>query len=178
MKGLIVMVAVLGVASLPAVSQTMQAPTMGAMSATDVGIEPMMRLAPPLYARLALVNEMRTIEAARFAAASAGSATARVVATTMLREHEQALRDLSTIPIAASRLHQARTSAASDVARYRNLPAGGFADVQLDWQRHAWALHSGFAADGQDQALRDFARSAVLRAEGDLRRLPMRPMKY
>lgn len=178
MKRLIVLSALLGAAAVPAVSQTVQAPTMGAMSATEVGIEPMMRLATPLYARLALANELRTIEAARYAAGSAGSSATRAMATDMLREHLAALRDLSGIPAAKLELKLARASAAHDLSGARKGAAGGLAEVQLDWQRHAWALHSGYAVDGKDPALRNFARFAVMRAESDLRRLPMRPMKY
>jgi putative membrane protein len=178
MKRLSVIAVMLGAATTPAVCQTVQAPTMGAMAATDVGIEPMMRIAGPLYARLALANEMRTIEAARLAVAGADKDATRAMARAMLQEHLGALRAISAIPAAAMQLHQAKVWAVRDVAGMRNNAARGFAEVQLDWQRHAWALHSGYAADGQDPALRDFARSAVMRTEGDLRRLPMRPMKY
>lgn len=172
------MAVMLGVAAMPAISQTLQAPTMGAMSATDVGIEPMMRIAGPLYARLALANEMHTIEAARFAVAGADEDATRALAREMLQEHLNALRALSVIPAAAAQLRQAKASAARDVAGMRNGTAVSFAEVQLDWQRHAWALHSGYSADGRDPALRSFARAAVMRAESDLRRLQMRPMKY
>lgn len=172
------MAAMLGAAATPAVSQTVQAPTMGAMSATDVGIEPMMRIPGPLYARLALANEMRTIEAARFAVTGADEDATRAMAREMLQEHLDALGALSAIPAAAAQLRLAKASAAGDVAGIRYRAAAGFAELQLGWQRHAWALHSGYAADGRDPALRSFARAAVMRAESDLRRLPMRPMKY
>ena len=178
MKSLVVAAAMLGMAAQPASSQTLQALTIGAMSATDVGIEPMMRLASSLYAKLALAGEMRTIAAARAAEARAGSEGTRMMAAAMVREHEAALRDLSAIPIAKAELGHARSLAVRDIAANRNVTAAGFAEAQLEWQRHAWALHSGYAADGQVPALRSFARSAVMQSERDLRRLPMRPMQY
>lgn len=178
MKWFVVVSALLGLAVGPAVAQTMQAPTMGAMSATDVGMEPMMRVAGARYARLALINELRTIEAARRAAASARSGATRATAMAILREHRGALRDLTGIATAARQMNTAHALAARDVAALRGVPVERFALTQLDWQRHAWALHSGYAADGQDSALRRFARAAVMRVERDLRRLPMRPMAY
>jgi putative membrane protein len=175
---LIVASAMLCAVALPVSAQTLQAPTLGAMSATDVGIEPMMRLAAPLYARLALVSEMRTIAAARSAMVHARSSATSAIATEMLREHERALRDLSKIPIAASQLGQARTASNLATGRTRDDPARDFAGVQLGLQRHAWALHSGYASDGRDPALRGFARSAVTLVELDLHRLSMRPMQF
>jgi putative membrane protein len=177
MKWFVGLSALLGLALGPAVAQTMQAPTVGAMSSTDVGMEPMMRVAGPLYAKLSLTNEIRTIEAARRAAASARSDATRATAMVILREHQGALRELSRIAAIATQLPAARSSARGDLALLGD-SAERFAQLQLAWQRHAWALHSGYAADGRDPALRRFARDGVMRAERDLRRLPMRPMAY
>lgn len=151
---------------------------MGDMTAIDVGIEPMMRVASSRYAQLALANEIHTIEAARRAAANARSTATRSASVTMLREHEASMRGLAAIPTAAGQLRSASASASQYDAVLRQAPADRFAELQLDLRRYAWALHSGYAADGADPALRRFAGSAVLQAERDLRLLSMRPKQY
>lgn len=163
-----------------AAAQTLQAPAMGQMSATDVGIEPMMRLTPADYRALARDNDAYEVAAARIARRRAVSPATRSLAARLEADHARALAGRGPAGAAATpglRMpfdRALRALAAAPADRFDAL----YLRQALDTHRHAWALHAGFAADGGDARLRAGAGKDLAREEDHLRRLPMRPMRY
>lgn len=163
----------------PAVAQTLQAPAMGDMRATDVGLEPMMRVSAADYAALARDHDAFEVAAARIAAARAQTPTVRALATRLATEHGAALSGRTPGGAVTPRM---RMSYARALDALRTAPAGGFDALYLnqvtDAHRHAWALHAGFAADGADARLKARAPTDLARTEAHLHPLPMQPMRY
>lgn len=163
--------------ALDAGAQTLQAPTMGRMKATDVGIEPAMRLSAVAYARRAAQLNDFDLAAADVALARTRSRAIKSLATRMRADHARLRRALGLVPAAgrmkdlAPMLDQLRRAPASSVDRL-------FVAQQLETHRRGWALHSGYAADGADARLRLLAAGAVALEEVHLHALPMKPMAY
>ena len=153
---------------------------MGELRATDVGVEPMMRVSPADYAALARDNDVYEVAAARIARRRAQAPAVRALAATLERDHGHAL---SSRPVGGSaaaralRLQFARALRTLDAAPPARFDAIYVQQV-LDAHRHAWALHAGFAVDGRDVGLKARARTDLATEENHLRRLPLRPMRY
>ncbi|WP_425229145.1 DUF4142 domain-containing protein [Sphingomonas sp.] len=163
-----------------AVAQTLQAPSAGRMSATEVGIEPMMRLSTADYRALSHDNDAYAVAAAQIARRRAQRAPIRDLSAMLGADHARALaaRGPAGAPAApALRMPFARALQALDA-----VPADRFDALYLrqtlEAHRHAWALHAGYAADGADPALRTRAGADLALEEAHLHRLPMRPKPY
>ena len=164
----------------PAVAQTMQAPATGQMRATDVGIEPMMRVSPTDYAALAGDHDAFEVAAAKLARTRGQSPAVRALAARFETDHARAAAkrraaDRPAPPVLrmpyARALLALRSVSANDFDRL-------YVRQALDAHRHAWALHAGFAADGADTGLRARAGADLAIEEEHLHRLPMQPMRY
>lgn len=172
----------LAVALLPAAAsaQTVQAPVMGRFSATQVGIEPMMRLDARSCAALARAGAAFELASARLALSRSRSPAVRRFATAALRDHARLAADLGRTPARPRRFPGALDCPAmlaaltADAATFDRC----YLDQQLAAHRHAWALDSGYAADGRDSRLRALAMRALAVDEAHLGMLPMRPMRY
>lgn len=162
-------------------AQTMQAPIAGHLTATQVGIEPMMGVDAATYASLARTNAQFDTASARVALMRSRSPRVRAFATKALHDHSA-----NEGSLAASRGPARRLAGTLDyramLDTLKRVNAAAFDRLYTDQQmlshRHAWALDSGYAVDGRDPRLRDFARRAVAIDEAHLARLPMKPMRY
>ena len=156
-------------------AQTVQAPVMGAMKATDVGMEPVMRLRPATYAGRAAQLDAYAVAAADMALARSRERPVRVLAARLKADHARLRRERGSAPDMASDLP-------GMLAALRSAPPHDFDRLFLAQQvaihRRAWALHSGYAADGTDARLRAAATRAVPVEEAHLHELPMKPMSY
>lgn len=158
-----------------ATAQTVQAPTMGGLSATQVGMEPMMRVPTATYVAEANAFDTWTVAASRLALTRSRSPMVRAFARRSLAEHAAmqharggAARSDGALSASLRRLHRA-SATQFDAA---------FARAQVAVHRWGWALHSGYAADGENAKLRRAAAVAVTIEERHLRALPLRPMPY
>lgn len=163
-------------------AQTMQAPTMGRLTALDVGVEPMMRVPDRTYVALLRDAARSEVAAGRIALRRSRDPAVRALDTAIIHDHGAALAALSRIA-GPERLDGGRTRATPPkLIMLARAPAAAFdrlfLDQQLDAHRHLWALHVGHAADGPDPRLRALAGRSVPIEEAHLRRLPMRPMAY
>lgn len=156
-------------------AQTMQAPTMGRMTAPDVGIEPMMRVPAANYVAEAGAFDDWILAACRLALSRSRSPAVLAFARRVGRDHASARRLRGSVVSGDAGL-------ARNLAELRSAPAqrfdAMFVAAQLDVHRRVWALHSGYAADGRDTRLRRLAAATVLVEERHLRALPLRPMPY
>lgn len=164
----------------PLAGQTLQAPVMGRMTATEVGVEPMMRVSSADYVALARAHEVFEVAAARLARTRARAPATRVLAA---RFEATYARLLASRPGAAGPAAAAlRMDYDRALRTLRDTPIDRVDALYLrqaaDAHRHAWALHAGFAADGADAGLRARARADLIRTEQELRVLPTRPMLY
>ena len=157
-------------------AQTVQAPVMGTMRATDVGMEPAMRLTSATYAARAAQIDAYESAATGVALVRSRSPAVRALAARLNEDHARLRRDRGVEPAAA------QSDLPAMVDSLRRAPPGAldrlFLAQQLLVHRRAWALHSGYAADGSDPRLRAAAARAVQLEEAHLHRLPMKPMRY
>jgi len=158
-----------------ATAQTLQAPSVGAMSAPQVGIEPAMKLSTAAYAREANALDAWVAAACRLATGRTRNAHVLAFARTAGPAHARALRERGGSPTRTPDL-------ISRIGRLRHARADAFDRLfvagQITAHRRLWSIHSGYAFDGADPRLRRTATAAVPGEERHLHALPMRPMPY
>jgi len=121
------------------------------------------------YARRAAISDMYEIEAGKLAIDRAGSAETRAFARMMVEDHEASTRDLKAalqqvdMEIALPEQLDAEHQAKMDVLA--SLDGENFDREYMSQQvaahRQALALHEGYAARGDNQALQTFAGEVV-----------------
>lgn len=158
------------------IAQTLQAPTMGKFSATEVGIEPVMKVPPAHYLAEANAFDDWIVAAGLIGLERSRSPALRAFAEQAIAEHRSLRRSRSNADA------RQPPDLAKALASLRGASAPSFDALfwrdQLVVHRRSWALHSGFAVDGLDRALRRRAQAAVALEERHLHALPMRPMPY
>lgn len=140
----------------------MDADTAGAAGTAD-------RVPTNEYVQRAAMSDMFEIESGNLALERASADNTRSFAQMMVADHTASTRDLraavdrsgmqATLPTSLDAEHQARLD------RLRNLQGEEFDREYMSQQmmahRDALALHQGYAQNGDDAALREFAQQAV-----------------
>ena len=162
-------------ASVPVHGQTLQAPTVGRMSANQVGVEPAMKLPTARYVAEADALDAFVATSSRMAMTRSRDPGVLAFARRAGPAHAQSLHARGGSPAAppelASRLDRLRAARGGEFDRL-------FAADQIAAGRRLWSVHTGYAADGPDPRLKRAAAAAVPLEERDLHALPMRPIPY
>lgn len=155
--------------------QTLQAPTVGGMSATQVGVEPAMKLPTARYLADADALDTWVVAACRLVTGRTRDARLLAFAAQAGPAHWHAMRlrggSPTSRPDLAERLGKLRGARGDDFDRL-------FVADQIAVQRRLWSLHAGYAVDGTDPRLKRAAAADVSMEERELHDLPMRPMRY
>jgi putative membrane protein len=171
-------------ASVPLFAQ--DAPAMaGSMSATDVGAAPMMGTSSANYVAWAADSDMYEMQSSKLALSKSKDAHVRMIAQQMITDHTKTTKTLmaalpKTMPKVPKPPMKLSADNAAMVAQLKQAKAGSEFDamyLQQQGMAHqkAWALHSGYAADGTDPALKQVAMSAVPIIETHLQHLKSAP---
>lgn len=162
-----------------------QAPaTAGAMSAEDVGAQPMTGTSSTNYAAWAADSDMYEIKSSQLALSKAKSDAIRQFAREMIQDHKTTTATLlAALPHTNPRVppppKQMSAANQAKVDQLRDAQGAGFDSLYLQQQmqahQQAWALHRGYALDGSDSALRQVATSAVPIIEKHLQHLKSMP---
>lgn len=156
-------------------AQTLQAPSIAGMTATQVGAEPAMRVSTARYMAEAAALDAWVVAADRLVPGRSRDASMLAFARMTIPTHLTALRTrggtLALPPPWAARLGRMRAATGAEFGRL-------FVADQIAAHRRLWSLHTGYAIDGSDPRLKRAAAAAVSMEECELQDLPMRPMPY
>ena len=185
MRNLILAAAGLALAGSTAPLFAQDAPASAAMTATDVGVSPMMGVSSADYVNGAADGDMYEIQSSKLALAKSKDAKVRMIAQQMITDHTATTKSLmaalpKTSPKIAKPKMKLSAENAAMVAELKSTKAGtGFDNLYLQQQmmahQKAWSLHSGYATDGSDPALKQVATSAVPIVESHIQHLKMSP---
>jgi len=142
----------------------------GGMTATQVGAQPMTGTPSQNYVPWAADSDMYEIQSSKLALSKSRSPQTKAFAREMIADHTQTTKSLMAalpktqpkVPMPPKTLSEPN---AAKIAALKAAPADQFDALymqqQADSHKTAWALHKGYATDGQDPALRQVAASAV-----------------
>jgi len=169
--------------SVPLLAQA--APVAGSMSAADVGASPMMGTSSADYVNWAADGDMYEMQSSKLALSKSKDEHVRMIAKQMIADHTKTTKSLmAALPKTSPKVPKPKMKLSADnaamVAQLKQTPAGTeFNNLYLQQQmmahQKAWALHSGYAADGSDPALKQVATSAVPIIETHIQHLKMAP---
>lgn len=154
-------------AAAPAFAQP--APT-GSMTAQQVGVSPLTGTSAANYVKMAADADMYEIESSKLALMRGQSPEVKAFAKEMIADHIQTTKSLMgalktpqrTIPKPPAKLS---ADNAAKIALLKKAPKAKFDSLYMQQQatahQTAWALHSGYAMDGTDPALKQVATTAV-----------------
>jgi putative membrane protein len=142
----------------------------GSMTAADVGVSPLDNIDAATYVKMAADSDMYEIKSSQLAASKAQRDDVKAFARQMITDHTQTTKSLM-----AALKNQDRTIArpstrmssenAANIKLLQKAPKGQFDTLYLTQQvaahQKAWALHSGYATNGSDPALKQVAATAV-----------------
>jgi len=142
----------------------------GNMATTETGTTPLAGTSAQNYVAWAADSDMYELQSSKLALTKAKSKATKDFAREMIADHMQTTRSLmaalpKTEPKVARPGKALSEPNAAKIAALKATPADGFDTLYMQQQteahKAAWALHKGYAADGQDPALRQVATSAV-----------------
>jgi putative membrane protein len=173
----------LAASSAPVLAQ--DAPAGAAMSAADVGAAPMMGTSSANYVAWAADSDMYEMQSSKLALSKSKDAHVRMIAKQMITDHTKTTKSLmaalpKTMPKVPKPKMKLSAENAAMVAQLKQAAAGSAFDTlylqqQMTAHQKAWALHSGYATDGTDPALKQVATSAVPIIEQHLQHLKTAP---
>jgi putative membrane protein len=156
--------------ALAATSAGALAQDAGTMTPTQVGATPLAGTPAQNYVTWAADGDMYEIQSSKIALTKAKSQATKDFAREMIADHMQTTKSLmaalpKTEPKVAKPGKALSELNAAKIAALKSAPADGFDALYMQQQaeahKTAWALHKGYATDGQDPALRQVATSAV-----------------
>lgn len=139
-------------------------------SATAANVQPLTGTSAQNYVAWAADSDMYEIQSSKLALSKARNPATKNFAREMIADHTQTTRSLmAELPKSEPRVAKPGKALtepnAAKIAALRAAPADGFDALYMQQQaeahRAAYALHKGYATDGQDPALRQVATSAV-----------------
>lgn len=159
-------------AQSPRTDPTAQASGMtGSMTAADVGAQPVTGTSTTDYVAQAAASDLYEIQAGKIADGKAKNKQIKALAATMVKDHQKTAAVLKGALVNAQRKlappsAMLPTDKQAMVDQLNQTPRGAAFDSlylsqQLQAHQQAWALHKGYATDGDDAALRQVAASAV-----------------
>jgi putative membrane protein len=157
----------------------------GAMSATDVGASPLTGTSSQDYATWAADSDMYEIQSSKLALSKSKDAHVRMIAQQLITDHTNTTKSLlAALPKTSPKVAKPKMKLSADnaamIAQLKQAPAGtAFDTLYLQQQQtahqKAWALHSGYATDGTDPALKQVAATAVPIIESHLQHVKTAP---
>jgi putative membrane protein len=176
----------LAIAGAPAIAQdnTGSAMGAGAMSANDVGAQPMTGTPSTNYVAWAADSDMYEIQSSQMALSKAKSDGVKQFAREMIQDHKTTTKTLmaalpKTDPKVAKPPMKPAAPTQAKLDQLRQADGASFDSLYLQQQmqahQQAWALHKGYATDGSDPALKQVATAAVPIIEKHLQHLKSMP---
>ena len=142
----------------------------GNLTAAQTGVSPMTGVTPTDYVRLAADSDMYEIQSSRLALSRSKRDNVKAFAKQMIADHTTTSKALMAAlkngerNIAKPPMKLSPDNAAK-IALLKKAPKASFDDLYLQQQmaahQTAWSLHTGFAMNGADPALRQVAMTAV-----------------
>lgn len=157
----------LGLAAMPAAALAQNG---GGMAMAAPTVQPMTGTSSQNYVAWAADSDMYEIQSSRLALAKARNPATKDFAREMIADHMKTTKALmAALPKTEPRIAKPGKALtepnAAKIAALKGAPADGFDALymqqQRDAHRTAYALHKGYATDGQDPALREVATAAV-----------------
>lgn len=177
MKSAILAALLVTTITAPAIGQAVTPSTTGSMTSADVGVEPVMAQSGPNYVLAASDANLFQVKAAQLASTRAQRDDVKAYAKRVLGEAQIAQRallaslknDQRTIKAPPSSLSADRGAL---IKLLQKAPKGAFDNLYLTQtaqvQQAAWAVHKGYATDGNDPALQQVAGNAIPVIENEL----------
>ena len=142
----------------------------GSMTATQVGASPLTGTPSQDDVAWAADSDMYEIQSSKLALSKSKNQATKDFAREMIADHTQTTKSLmaalpKTQPKLAKPPKALSEPNAAKIAALKSASADTFDQLymqqQADAHKTAWALHKGYATDGQDPALRQVATTAV-----------------
>ncbi|MDB5689533.1 MAG: hypothetical protein JWL91_1409 [Sphingomonas bacterium] len=172
--------------SVPLLAQAAPAGA-GSMSAADVGASPLTGTSSQNYVAWAADSDMYEIQSSKLALSKSKDAHVRMIAQQLVRDHTTTTKSLmAALPKTSPKVAKPKMKLSADnaamIAQLKQAPSGSAFDtlyLQQQQMAHqkAWALHSGYATDGTDPALKQVAATAVPIIESHLQHVKMAPAR-
>ncbi len=156
--------------ALAGVSAGAVAQDAGTMTAAQVGVSPLTGTPSQNYVAWAADSDMYEIQSSKLALSKAKNQATKDFAREMIADHMQTTKSLmaalpKTQPKVAKPPKALSEPNAAKIAALKSASSDTFDQLymqqQADAHKTAWALHKGYATDGQDAALRQVATTAV-----------------
>ncbi len=156
--------------ALAGVSAGAVAQSAGSMTPTQVGAQPLTGTPSQNYVLWAADSDMYEIQSSKLALSKARNQATKDFAREMIADHTQTTKSLmaaipQTEPKVAKPGKALSEPNAAKIAALKQASPDAFDALymqqQTDAHKAAWALHKGYATDGQDAALRQVATTAV-----------------
>jgi putative membrane protein len=156
--------------ALAGVSSMAVAQDAGTMTAAQVGVSPITGTPSQTYVLQAADSDMYEIQSSKLALSKARSQQTKDFAREMIADHTMTTKSLmAALPKTEPKLMKpGKAMSAPNMAKIAALRSASrdqfdalYMQQQADAHRTAWALHKGYATDGQDPALRQVAMTAV-----------------
>jgi putative membrane protein len=140
------------------------------MTSADVGIQPLSGVPATTYVKLAADADNFEIQSSRIAATKSKREDVKGFARQMIVDHTTTSKSLAAALNNADRKitppsTKLSTANQAKIDLLKKAPKGSFDQLYLQQQlqahQTAWALHSGYAAEGTDPSLKQVATTAV-----------------
>ena len=167
MRKMLICISSLALVSVPAAAFAQSA---GGMAMPAPNVQPMTGTSSQNYVAWAADSDMYEMQSSKLALAKAKSKATKDFAREMIADHMKTTRSLmaalpKTEPRIAKPGKMLSEPNAAKIAALKDAPADSFDALYMQQQaeahKTAYALHKGYAMDGQDPALRQVATSAV-----------------
>lgn len=148
----------------------MSTATTGMMTATDVGVSPLVGTSATDYVKMAADGDLYEIRSSEIALQKSKRPDVKDFARQMIADHTTTSKSLMAALSNKDRkittpLTMMSASNDAKVTLLKKAPKASFDDLYLQQQaqahQNAWALHKGYASDGTDPALMQVASTAV-----------------
>ncbi|MCP3735935.1 DUF4142 domain-containing protein [Sphingomonas sp. RP10(2022)] len=156
--------------ALAGVSAGAMAQDGGAMASSGMTMPPMMGTSSQNYVAMAADSDMYEVQSSKLALTKAKAKATKDFAREMIADHMKTTASLmaalpKTQPKVMKPGKMLTPANAAKIAALRSASAADFDALYMQQQAEAhqaaWALHKGYATDGQDPALRQVAMGAV-----------------
>ena len=167
MRKMLICISVLALSAAPAAALAQDG---GSMTATQAGVQPLAGTPSQNYVAWAADSDMYEIQSSKMALAKAKNQQTKDFAREMIADHTRTTKSLmaalpKTEPKVAKPGKALSEPNAARIAALKDASADSFDALYMQQQaeahKTAWALHKGYATDGQDPALRQVATTAV-----------------
>ncbi len=150
----------------------------GSMTADQVGVQPLTGVSSADYVAQAAASDMFEIQSAKVAEGKSKQKNIREFASGMIKDHTKTSATLAAaLDNAQRKIAKPSPTLPTDkqamIDQLKATPRGAafdqlYVSQQLQSHQQAWALHKGYATDGDDAALRQVAAGAVPVVESHL----------